>query len=85
MENLSEIITFSLVNPSKTMAVSIKLNLRDSSTGKRILPAYISDGYFTLLPGESRVIRIECPLEKITGKLKITSEGLNVPFREIHM
>ena len=36
-----------------------KLTLRDSKTGRRILPAYYSDNYFSLLPGQSRDLRIE--------------------------
>ncbi len=52
-------------------------------TGKRILPAYISDGYFTLLPGESRAITAECPANKLPDSLKISAEGLNVPLQEI--
>jgi hypothetical protein len=51
-------------------------------TGKRILPAYISDGYFTLLPGESRAITAECPADKLPEALKITAEGLNVPLQD---
>jgi hypothetical protein len=65
------------------MAVYIKLNARDSKTGKRILPAYISDGYFTLLPGETRIITADCQKDKITGSVKITAEGLNVPLQTI--
>lgn len=76
---------FSVTNPSRTIAVSIKLNVRDSKTGKRILPAYISDGYFTLLPGETRIISAECPKDKIKSSLKITAEGLNVPLQDIVM
>jgi len=75
--------TFSISNPARAMAVFIKLNVRDSKTGKRILPAYISDGYFTLLPGESKIIKAECPLEKLTGMVKITAEGLNVTLQDI--
>jgi hypothetical protein len=74
---------FSVTNPAKTMAVSIKLNVRDRKTGNRILPAYISDGYFTLLPGETRIISAECQKNKISGSVKITAEGLNVPLQDI--
>jgi hypothetical protein len=65
------------------MAVSIKLNVRNSKTGERILPGYISDGYFTLLPGETRIISTECQAAKIPVLLKITAEGLNVPLQDI--
>jgi len=48
-----------LSNSSGTPALAIKLTLRDSTTGRRILPAYYSDNYFSLLPGKSRALRIE--------------------------
>ncbi|MDR1380816.1 MAG: glycoside hydrolase family 2 [Tannerella sp.] len=48
-------------NPGKTVAAAIKLNARDSKTGEFILPAFFSDGYFNLLPGESRDIELTLP------------------------
>lgn len=41
-------------NMSPVTAVAIKLNLKNTLNGKLILPAYCSDGYFNLLPGETR-------------------------------
>ncbi len=81
--NKMQSFTFILTNPSKAMAVSIKINIRDSQTGKRILPAYISDGYFILLPGETKVIVAECPVDKAPENLKFSAEGLNVPLQDI--
>jgi hypothetical protein len=40
-------------------AVLAKLTLEDASTGTRILPAYYSDNYISLLPGEQRTIAVE--------------------------
>jgi len=48
-----------LSNPSSVPALAIRLVLRDARTGRRVLPAYYEDNYFSLLPGESRRIRIE--------------------------
>ena len=50
-----------LVNPAKTVSFANRLRLVDNKTGKRILPAIMSDGYITLLPGESRTVTIEVP------------------------
>lgn len=50
-----------LTNPGKTVSFANRLRLVDSKTGKRILPAIMSDGYITLLPGEHRTISIELP------------------------
>jgi hypothetical protein len=48
-----------LSNSSSVPALAIKLTLRDSKTGSRILPAYYSDNYFSLLPGQSRDLHIQ--------------------------
>ena len=83
VENKEEKFTFILSNPSKCLAVSIKLNLRNAGTGKRILPAYISDGYFTLLPGETRTVIAECPADKVPSTTIISAEGYNVPLQNV--
>ena len=78
-----ETFNFSVTNSTKVMAVSIKLNVRDSKTGKRVLPAYISDGYFTLLPGETKVIQADCQTDNLPALVKISAEGSNVPLQDI--
>lgn len=47
-----------LRNPSAGVALNAKLTLVDAN-GERILPAYYSDNYLSLLPGESVRVRIE--------------------------
>jgi len=39
--------------------IVIKLNLRDANSGEIVLPAYFSDEYFTLMPGEIKNIQLE--------------------------
>ena len=39
----------------------IKLTLNDAATGQRILPAYYSDNYVSLLPGEERIVSVAFP------------------------
>ncbi len=63
-------------NTGKVTAVAVKLNLRDGATGERILPAYISDGYFNLLPGERRVVTVEYSPRK---DVAVSAEGYNMP------
>jgi len=48
---------YSITNNAKTMAIAVKLNMVDTSTQQIILPAYFSNGYFNLLPGESILVR----------------------------
>ncbi len=47
-----------LTNPSKVAVLETKLTLLDA-TGGRILPAYYSDNYVSLMPGETREVTID--------------------------
>jgi hypothetical protein len=51
-----------LANSGTVPAVLIKLTLEDTATGRRILPAYYSDNYISLLSGEERTITVEFPV-----------------------
>lgn len=51
--------TIKLANTGTTPALMIKLTLKDATTGKRILPAYYSENYVSLMPGEERTIIVE--------------------------
>ena len=64
---------FEITNTSRNIAMSLKFNLRNPETGEIILPAYFSDGYFHLLPGEKRTLEVR---SASTGA--ITVEGYNV-------
>ena len=46
-------ITCRVINLSATPCIGVKLNLQNSNK-QLILPAYCSDGYFNLLPGEAK-------------------------------
>jgi len=65
-------------NPSSTLALTVKLNLRDAETGNRVLPAYFSDGYFILMPGEVRDVEFECKKRSLPSKFAVSAEGYNV-------
>lgn len=69
--------TVEISNPSQTIATAIKLNIVDSTTGEILLPAYFSDGYFNLLAGEKREIKLKVP-NKFEGRYKIIATGYNV-------
>lgn len=47
-----------LKNTSKVVALGVKLNLTDFQSGEHLLPTLFSDGYFNLLPSETRSIQI---------------------------
>jgi hypothetical protein len=65
-----------VTNPTKTPALVIRVTLRDSKTGKRILPAFNDDNYFSLLPGESSEIQIQSPTAKRDSLVSL--DGWNV-------
>jgi hypothetical protein len=68
--------TITVKNISNATALNVKLDAVDPATGETILPAYFSDGYFNLLPGEVRIIELSLPSE-IT-EYGITAEGYNI-------
>lgn len=68
-----------LRNQGPTAALANKLTLENASDGTRILPAYLSDNYVSLLPGESRGIDIEYPSNAAQGPAKIAIRGWNLP------
>lgn len=66
-----------ILNSGKVPVIGIKLNLVDSNTGEIILPAYFSEGYFNLLPGEKRVIEMELPYRG-NRECHVSAEGYNL-------
>ena len=64
---------YEITNVSRNIAMNLKFNLCDQKTGEIILPAYFSDGYFHLLPGEKRTIEVHSPS---AGEIMV--EGYNV-------
>jgi len=67
-----------LRNPSEHIAFMTKLTLRDRS-GKRVLPVFYGDNYVSLLPNETREIRIGYSTPVEAGKLRVDVEGWNAP------
>ena len=72
-----------LQNSSVTAALATKLTLEHASLEKpdedpRILPAYYSDNYVSLLPGESTDITIAAPDSAAKGAAKVAVRGWNV-------
>lgn len=65
-----------VTNSGSVPAVEVRLTLRDAKSGKRILPVYYEDNYFSLLPGESRTVRIETQSD--AKALAVTTDGWNI-------
>jgi hypothetical protein len=65
-------------NRGASAAVANKLTLENAADGTRILPAYLSDDYFSLLPGETRTIEIQYPAKAAQGPAKLEIRGWNL-------
>lgn len=73
-------ITADIINPasSKSAAFGIRLMLTKASTGEQILPAIISDNYFSLMNGESRKVEISFDSNLVAGdNIKLSAEPYN--------
>ena len=68
-------IKIELENKTKHPAVGIKLDALDNAA-QIVLPAYFSDGYFTLLPGEKKIILLETAADKAIEKIKVAGYNL---------
>jgi hypothetical protein len=67
LNGVNRVLTYTITNRSKTTsAFGIRAQLLDHS-GKQILPAIFSDGYFSLMQGESKTLEVEVD-PKLLGK-----------------
>ncbi|MFP5207380.1 MAG: glycoside hydrolase family 2 protein, partial [Acidobacteriota bacterium] len=80
-ENGERKATVTLANSGAAPAVLAKLTLQDAATGKRILPAYWSDNYVSLLPGEHRTLTVEFPAGN--DPIAFGLRGWNLPTQTI--
>lgn len=68
--------TIELSNPSATAALAVKLNLRDRNSGEAVLPAFFSQGYFNLMPGQKKIVTVQTSKK---GNYNVSAEGYNMP------
>ena len=71
-------VDLTLTNPSGTAALATKVVLISAKSGMPVLPAYFSENYVTLLPGETRIVTIRYPSQIASGNLKVDLRGWNV-------
>lgn len=70
------VVTVELANRGNAAALASKLTLVDEK-GERLLPAYYSDNYITVLPGESRRVEIRFAAAS-AGTARVNLRGWNV-------
>ncbi len=72
-----------LKNIGTSPSIEMKLTLLRSDNS-RVLPAYYSDNYVSLLPGEQRSIVVHAlPQDVGPGRAHMTLEGWNLPERDV--
>lgn len=72
-------IKVTLHNPGRTVALMAHIQLRRAKSNLRVLPAFYSDNYVSLLPNETRVLTVEFEKSQLNGeKPLITIDGWNV-------
>jgi hypothetical protein len=76
VEGEDRIVTVTLANQGSVPALNAKLTLVGPD-GQRILPAYYSDNYLALLPGETRTVTVRYPASASSEPL-LTLRGWNV-------
>jgi hypothetical protein len=79
--NGKTVITAEITNPpsSKSAAFGIRVQAVKSSTGDQILPAIMSDNYFSLMNGETKEVKIEFDSDLLTknDEIKLIADPFN--------
>lgn len=82
-DNLLYAITLS--NNDAAPAVQTRIRTISSATGEDILPAFYSDNYFSLMPGESKTVTVEFKPQYLKGgKPVLELSGWNTKVETIH-
>lgn len=72
-----------LENHSSQIAFFTSLILLDEKSNQQVLPVFFSDNYFSLVPGETKKVNVQCFSTDLTGKPIIKIEGYNLQPGEI--
>jgi hypothetical protein len=81
----NELYTIKFANSSSIPALLTRVKTISSATGKQVLPAFYSDNYFALLPGESKTITIEFAKKYLEGGTpEFSIEGWNTNPRDLN-
>ena len=76
------LVTVTLRNDSKSVALMTHVQLRRKTSDKRVLPAFYDGNYISLIPGESRVIRIQADTKDLHGEPALVMvDGWNVTVK----
>jgi hypothetical protein len=71
-------ISVEMVNRGRGVALATQVTVREARSKARVLPAYSSDNFISLLPGERRRLTIEVPASAVRGEMEVGLTGWNV-------
>ncbi len=71
-------IEVDLKNTGDDVALNTKLGIF-AADGSEVLPAYFSDNYVSLLPGEEQTVTIDLPASADSRNLSLHVRGWNIP------
>ena len=72
------LLDVTVTNPTQTIALLTHMQLHRKSDGARVLPAFYSDNYLSLTPGETRTITVEAKTSSLSGGPLLLVDGYNV-------
>jgi hypothetical protein len=73
------VLNVTIHNPGSHIALMTHLQLRRAHSGARVLPAFYSDNYLSLIPGETKSVRIEAAQADLQGEPPLIAvDGWNV-------
>lgn len=81
-EGEKTLLTVTLHNATDTIALMTHLQLHRKGSDERVLPVFYSDNYLSLVPGESRTVRIDAATKDLGGDAPLIAvDGYNVEVR----
>lgn len=72
-----------LQNSGNSVALAAKLTLENAKDSSRILPAYFTDNYITIMPGQTRKIEISYPIKAAMSAPRLGLRGWNIVSKSI--
>jgi len=85
VEGDEERVKVVLENAGPAAAIELKLTLLQADGKTRVLPAYYSDNYVSLLPGEKREVVVEFPKAAATAGVSVGLRGWNLEQRVVNL
>jgi hypothetical protein len=85
-EGNKRIVTAKVSNPTASIALAVRLMAVRGVCGERVLPAMYEDNYFSLLPKESKIVKISFEEAALGGEMpRLRIEGWNVEPDEVRI